>query len=109
MLDVAEAIIRVFHRLGDYKHKQRNRMKFLIKQLGLGRVARGVRAGARRVPARGRRARCRSIPTTPPVEQAPDWARPRRPSVAERGARAAAAPSCAAPASSPRVAPRSPC
>jgi len=31
---VAEAVLRVFHRLGDYEHKQRNRMKFLIKTLG---------------------------------------------------------------------------
>jgi sulfite reductase (NADPH) hemoprotein beta-component len=31
---VAEAILRVFHRLGDYTHKQRNRMKFMIKELG---------------------------------------------------------------------------
>jgi len=31
---VAEAILRVFHRLGDYEHKQRNRMKFLIRALG---------------------------------------------------------------------------
>ncbi len=31
---VAEAVLRVFHRLGDYQHKQRNRMKFLIKTLG---------------------------------------------------------------------------
>jgi sulfite reductase (NADPH) hemoprotein beta-component len=31
---VAEAVVRVFHRLGDYEHKQRNRMKFLIKTLG---------------------------------------------------------------------------
>ncbi len=34
MFDCAEGIIRVFHRLGDYKHKQRNRLKFLIKSLG---------------------------------------------------------------------------
>ncbi len=34
MLEVAEAIIRVYHRLGDYEHRQRNRMKFLIKALG---------------------------------------------------------------------------
>ena len=34
MLNVAEAVMRVFHRLGDYQHKQRNRMKFLIKSLG---------------------------------------------------------------------------
>jgi sulfite reductase beta subunit-like hemoprotein len=34
MFDVAEAIIRVFHRLGDYQHKQRNRLKFLVRSLG---------------------------------------------------------------------------
>jgi len=34
MFDCAEAIIRVFHRLGDYKHKQRNRLKFLVRSLG---------------------------------------------------------------------------
>ena len=34
LLRVAEAVLRVFHRLGDYQHKQRNRMKFMIKELG---------------------------------------------------------------------------
>jgi sulfite reductase (NADPH) hemoprotein beta-component len=34
MLTVAEAIVRVFHGLGDYKHKHKNRMKFLMKSLG---------------------------------------------------------------------------
>ena len=34
ILDVAEAIVRVFHRLGDREHKHMNRMKFLIKALG---------------------------------------------------------------------------
>ena len=34
MLNIAEAIVRVFHRLGDYKHKQRNRLKFLVRSLG---------------------------------------------------------------------------
>jgi sulfite reductase (NADPH) hemoprotein beta-component len=34
MLNVAEAVIRVFHARGDYQHKQRNRMKFLIKTMG---------------------------------------------------------------------------
>ena len=52
MFNVAEAIVRVFHRLGDYKHKQRNRLKFLIKTLGwdgfrteFEREIEGVRAG----------------------------------------------------------------
>jgi sulfite reductase beta subunit-like hemoprotein len=34
MLAVAEALVRVFHERGDYQHKQRNRMKFLIKSIG---------------------------------------------------------------------------
>src|SRR5215831_12169054 len=36
LFNLAEAILRVFHRLGDRQHKQRNRMKFLIRQLGWG-------------------------------------------------------------------------
>src|ERR1700675_4202882 len=31
---VAEAVLRVFKRFGDYQHKQRNRMKFMIRELG---------------------------------------------------------------------------
>jgi sulfite reductase beta subunit-like hemoprotein len=31
---VAEAVLRVFHRLGDFEHKQRNRLKFLIRSIG---------------------------------------------------------------------------
>jgi sulfite reductase (NADPH) hemoprotein beta-component len=34
MFNVAEAVVRVFHRFGDYKHPQRNRMKFVVKALG---------------------------------------------------------------------------
>ena len=34
IFNVAEAVIRVFHEFGDYKHKQANRLKFLIKTLG---------------------------------------------------------------------------
>src|SRR5262249_34402457 len=34
---VAEALLRVFRRYGDYQHKQRNRMKFMIRELGWGR------------------------------------------------------------------------
>ena len=34
MLEVAEAIVRVFHRFGDYEHRQRNRLKFTVKALG---------------------------------------------------------------------------
>ena len=48
MFDCAEAIIRVFHRLGDYKHKQRNRLKFLVKALGWDSLPGRVREGADR-------------------------------------------------------------
>ena len=34
MFNAAEAVVRVFHRFGDYKHPQRNRMKFVVRQLG---------------------------------------------------------------------------
>src|SRR6266550_3701806 len=34
MLNVAEAVLRVFHKYGDYKHPQRNRMKFVIRAIG---------------------------------------------------------------------------
>ncbi len=34
MLNVAEAVLRVFHKHGDYEHRQRNRMKFTVKSLG---------------------------------------------------------------------------
>jgi sulfite reductase (NADPH) hemoprotein beta-component len=33
-LPVAEAVLRVFHRFGDYEHRQRNRMKFVVKTMG---------------------------------------------------------------------------
>ena len=56
ILRVAEAVLRVFQQLGDYQHKQRNRMKFMIKTLGWDALARGVRARARRAcRRRGRR------------------------------------------------------
>jgi len=34
MLEVAEAVVRVFHKYGDYQHPQRNRMKFIIRAIG---------------------------------------------------------------------------
>jgi sulfite reductase (NADPH) hemoprotein beta-component len=34
MLEVAEAVVRAFHKHGDYQHPQRNRMKFVIRQMG---------------------------------------------------------------------------
>lgn len=34
ILSFAEALLAVFHRLGDRQHRQRNRMKFLLRNLG---------------------------------------------------------------------------
>jgi sulfite reductase beta subunit-like hemoprotein len=75
---VCEAVLRVFKQHGDYQHKQRNRMKFMIKQLGWdGFVAEYERAlaycrGEGRVPA------CEIEP--PAVEAPPDWERSDAPS-----------------------------
>jgi sulfite reductase (NADPH) hemoprotein beta-component len=34
MLNVGEAVARVFHKYGDFEHKQRNRLKFIVKAIG---------------------------------------------------------------------------
>jgi sulfite reductase beta subunit-like hemoprotein len=34
ILEVTEAVLRVFRARGDFKHKQRNRLKFLVRDLG---------------------------------------------------------------------------
>jgi sulfite reductase beta subunit-like hemoprotein len=102
ILEVAEAILRVYHRLGDYAHKQRNRMKFLIRELGFekwraefDRALAEVRAGSPpRLPF---------DPERPPVETAPAWDRPSAPGVAE-----AAALTVAAEVRGPGIVPPSP-
>ena len=82
--------MRVFHRLGDYKHKQRNRMKFLIRELGWDAVARGVReASCRRF--RLKAARVPSLGSIRRWRTEPDWPRPVR-AVASRRSRRASAP-----------------
>ncbi len=80
MLDVAEAIVRVFHRLGDYKHKQRNRMKFLIKELGWDGWRRELEQDKAAVRAEGG-VPLPFDPERPPVEEPPDGLRPAPPSV----------------------------
>jgi sulfite reductase beta subunit-like hemoprotein len=79
MLASAEAIVRVFHRLGDYKHKQRNRMKFLIKSLGWDRFRAEYEQDLIEVRAEGTPA-LPFDPQAPPEEAAPDWQRPSAPS-----------------------------
>jgi sulfite reductase (NADPH) hemoprotein beta-component len=90
ILGVAEAVLRVFHRLGDYKHRQRNRMKFLIKTMGWD----AWRAEFDQAWDDVRREGTPSLPFDPgaaPEEQAPEWVRPSPPSPLDVKRRADAA------------------
>ncbi len=90
LLEVAEAILRVFHRLGDYQHKQRNRMKFLVRSLGFA----AWRAEFDKALAEVREEGGVPLPfdpDAPELETAPDWTTPPPPSTAEVARRAATA------------------
>ena len=89
MLDVAEAIIRVFHRCGDYTHKQANRMKFLMKSLGWERWHAEFQQALDEFRIEGG-ARFPFDPERPPLEQAPAWPRAEAPSILETMSRATA-------------------
>src|SRR5215204_5960989 len=72
MFNVAEAVVRVFHRFGDYEHKSRNRLKFTIKALGWD----GFRQRYDEALAEFRREGGASLPFDPDEvrpELAPDW------------------------------------
>jgi sulfite reductase beta subunit-like hemoprotein len=81
MLNVAEAILRVFHRLGDYQHKQRNRLKFLVRSLGWDAFRAEFQKELEAFRQEGG-ARLPFDPHDPPVEEAPP-ARGRVPSAAD--------------------------
>jgi sulfite reductase beta subunit-like hemoprotein len=82
MLDVAEAIIRVYHRLGDHEHRQRNRMKFLIKTLGWDRWRDAVFETLEEVKRDGH-APLPFDPDAPPDETEPLWPRADMPALAD--------------------------
>ena len=76
---VAEAVLRVFARFGDYQHKQRNRMKFLIKTLGWTRWREEY---DRELTACRLRGEVPTLDIDPPVsESKPDWTKESSPSV----------------------------
>jgi sulfite reductase (NADPH) hemoprotein beta-component len=75
MYNVAEAIVRVFHGLGDYKHKHKNRMKVLIKSLGWEEWRAAFDRALAEVRAEGGVALPAEL-EDPPAESAPDWTRP---------------------------------
>jgi len=89
ILDLADAMLRLYAARGDYKHKQRNRLKFLIREMGwedwkaeLERTLAEVKAeGGTRLPF---------DPDDAPVETAPHGSRPPAPRLADTAARAVA-------------------
>jgi len=78
MFDVAEAVIRVFHRYGDRKHMQRNRMKFLIKSLGWNEWRTRFDKALEEFRAEGG-APLSFSGAEVPVEEAPSWPKPTPP------------------------------
>src|SRR5262249_5286345 len=86
ILRSAEAVLRVFKQFGDYEHKQRNRMKFMIKILGWERFA----AEYERALAACRAENVQLLEIDPPVETAPNWTRAEAPSARLISSRVAA-------------------
>jgi sulfite reductase (NADPH) hemoprotein beta-component len=97
ILEGGEAVVRVFHRLGDYTHRQRNRMKFMIKDIGWDRfveafeAARGDIRNETRALSGMDGLRLPFDPESPPIEEAPDWDREAAPAIADVAVRASAA------------------
>jgi sulfite reductase (NADPH) hemoprotein beta-component len=87
IFNVAEAVVRVFHKFGDYKHKQANRLKFLIKSLGWDRFLDEYQKALAEFRAQGG-ASLPFDPECPPVEEAPAWKRLESPPILETVSRA---------------------
>ncbi|MFL5273041.1 MAG: nitrite/sulfite reductase [Anaeromyxobacteraceae bacterium] len=90
ILALAEAIVRVFHRLGDYEHRQRNRLKFLVKKLGWDGFRNELEADLAAVRKEGTPA-LPFDPERPPEERAPT-SRASAPDAAALGASVRASP-----------------
>jgi sulfite reductase (NADPH) hemoprotein beta-component len=93
ILDLADAVMRLYAARGDYKHKQRNRLKFLIREMGWENWRAEFEKTFAEVKAEGG-SRLPFDPDAAPVEEAPSWAArraaaPRRHGRARRGDRAA--------------------
>ena len=76
---VAQAVLKVFQKFGDYEHKQRNRMKFMIRELGWTRWREEYERQLTRSRLSG------EVPTLEidpaPAEAGPDWMKEGSPSV----------------------------
>jgi sulfite reductase beta subunit-like hemoprotein len=82
ILMVAEAVLRVFQKHGDYEHKQRNRLKFLVKSMGWEAWHAAFQRELEDLRAKGG-ARLPFDPENPPLEGPPDGERLPHPSIAE--------------------------
>jgi sulfite reductase beta subunit-like hemoprotein len=88
ILRAAEAVLRVFKRLGDYEHKQRNRMKFMIKTLGWTRWREEY---DRELTACRLRGQVPTLEIEPPAtETRPEWVKDSSPSVGHIASRVSA-------------------
>lgn len=88
--DVADAVLRVFAEFGDYQHKQRNRLKFLVKSLGWERFLEEYHRALDGVRGEPRRERPFD-PDLADLEAPPDWPSPPAPEPFAIEARAASA------------------
>lgn len=88
MLNVAEAVVRVFHRFGDYQHPQRNRLKFTVKTLGWDTFRTRVEEALEEFRAEGGAALSFDPEAVAP-EAAPDWTPAEAPSLQHVAATAA--------------------
>jgi sulfite reductase beta subunit-like hemoprotein len=89
VLRLAQAVLQVFHELGDFEHRQRNRLKFLIQTLGFDAFRERVNAAWDRVRDDAG-PRLPFDAERPPVEEPPSGPRPVPPTVGEIAARLAA-------------------
>jgi sulfite reductase (NADPH) hemoprotein beta-component len=84
---ISEAVLIVFKEHGDYEHRQRNRMKFMIKKLGWDRFVEEYQKALAWCEGEGQ------VPTldlsAPESESAPDWERAQAPSPSSIVARVA--------------------
>src|SRR3954471_8504002 len=87
MFNVAEAVIRVFKQFGDYKHKQANRLKFMIKSMGWDNWRAEYQKALIEFRAQGG-ASLPFNPDRPPVENAPAWTRLDSPPILQTVSRA---------------------
>jgi sulfite reductase (NADPH) hemoprotein beta-component len=91
LLELSEAVIRVFHRLGDRVHRHANRMKFLVRKLGFDGFRAEVEAERARVRAEGA-PRLPFDPERAPEEPPPRGERPAPPAPDAIAARVLAQP-----------------